>query len=634
MPQKKTDALPFGALLGHAPGEVAAFSSDYETASAHEYPNRSAYRSYLDGIYMGYKWQCVEFARRWMYINKGYIFDDVAMAYDIFELRTVRDLNSNTRLPFQAFTNGSRTHPEVGSLLIWEEGGEFEDTGHVAVITEVTAEYVRIAEQNVGHTAWPQGQDFARELKARVTEDNGFWVECSYADGTILGWMTQTEATLDAEPEPVRDPELVVIKALQAEAPVAQRKTWLNIANEDEAAFVEMMGGHFLTDVEADQNRYFALSKTAKDDLEYATNELHGLFMHATDYVLAHPDLLAHFNLPKSILPKLRQSWENRLNQLITSRFDFALTTEGLKVYEYNCDSASCYMEAGKVQGKWAEHMHIKDGEDAGAGLFKALSRAWKKSHAKELVHILRDDEPEEKYHALFMQEALNSAGIDTKIIIGLQGLSWDEQGHIRDEDGNTVKWVWKTWSWETALDQIRAECDEDNEQRSVYEPRWKLGKALRLSDVLFRENVMVFEPLWTLIPSNKAILPVLWTLFPNHPLLLNSAFELSEELQASGYVEKPIVGRCGANIRLIDQDQQVLDATEGQFAEQNMIYQQLFSLPKIGQHYVQICTFSAAGIYAGAGARVDVSPIIKSKSDCLPLRFYDDSAFKALKSC
>ena len=144
----------------------------------------------------------------------------------------------------------------------------------------------------------------------------------------------------------------------------------------------------------------------------------------------------------------------------------------------------------------------------------------------------------------------------------------------------------------------------------------------------------MVFEPLWTLIPSNKAILPVLWTLFPNHPLLLNSAFELSEELEATGYVEKPIVGRCGSNIRLVDQDQQVLDETEGQFAAQSMIYQQLFPLPKIAAHYVQICTFSAAGIYAGAGARVDPSPIIKSKSDCLALRFYDDSAFKALKSC
>jgi glutathionylspermidine amidase/synthetase len=323
MPIKNSNALHFGKLLGYGPGGVAAYSSDYETASDEEYPTRSSYRSYLDGIYMGYKWQCVEFARRWMYINKGYIFDDVAMAYDIFELRSVRDVQANTRLPFQAFTNGSRTHPEVGSLLIWEEGGEFEDTGHVAVITEVRPNYVRIAEQNVGHQAWPEGHDFARELKASVTDDNGYWVECSYCDGTILGWMTQTEVTLDAEPIPSHDAELSNVKPLSTEVFSAEKKTWLNIANEDEAAFVDMMGGHFLTDKPSDQHIYFGLSKSAKDDLEYATNELHGLFMHATDYVLSHPELLDKFNLPASVLPKIRQSWENRLNQLITSRFFF-----------------------------------------------------------------------------------------------------------------------------------------------------------------------------------------------------------------------------------------------------------------------------------------------------------------------
>tara|TARA_R110001599_G_scaffold13109_4_gene60296 strand:- start:4578 stop:6479 length:1902 start_codon:yes stop_codon:yes gene_type:complete len=632
MPNKDSQALVFGKLLGYGPGGVAAYSSDYETASDDDHPNRSSYRSYLDGIYMGYKWQCVEFARRWMYVNNGYIFDDVAMAFDIFELRSVRDVKENTRLPFQAFTNGSRTHPDVGSLLIWEEGGEFEDTGHVAVITEVTANYVRIAEQNVGHKAWADGQDYARELKVKVTDDNGFWVECSYYDGTILGWMTQTDDTLDAEPIPSHDAELSKVKPLRVEPSLSERKTWLNIANEDEAAFVDMMGGHYLTDKLSDQHLYYGLSKSAKDDLEYATNELHGLFMHATDYVLSHPELLAKFNLPDSVLPKIRQSWENRLNQLITSRFDFSMSEKGLKVYEYNCDSASCYMEAGKIQGKWADHFHIKDGEDAGKDLFLELARAWRKSNALGLVHILRDDEPEEKYHALFMQQVLKSAGIETKIIVGLAGLSWDESGNITDEDGNNVQWVWKTWSWETALDQIRVECDEDQEQRAVYEPRWKIGKPLRLSDVLFRENVMVFEPLWTLIPSNKAILPVLWSLFPNHPLLLNSAFTLTDELKSTGYVTKPIVGRCGSNISLIDQNDMLVEQTDGQFSEQNMIYQELFPLPKIGDYFVQICTFSAAGIYAGSGTRVDKSMVINNKSDCLPLRFYDDSTFKFIE--
>jgi len=137
------------------------------SADDREMPDRHSYRNYLDGIYMGHKWQCVEFARRWMYLNHGYIFDDVAMAYEIFELTSVRDLKNNRRLPLKSFPNGSKHHPEPGCLLIWDEGGEFERTGHVAVVTEVFPDCIRFIEQNVSNRVWPQGRDYSREIKAR-----------------------------------------------------------------------------------------------------------------------------------------------------------------------------------------------------------------------------------------------------------------------------------------------------------------------------------------------------------------------------------------------------------------------------------------------------------------------------------
>lgn len=621
---------PFGTLLGYAPGGVPAYSSDYDTASDLDYPKRTSYRSYFNGIYMGYKWQCVEFARRWMYINKGYIFDDVAMAYDIFELRTVRDVNANTLLPFNAFTNGSQRHPEAGCLLIWKEGGEFEDTGHVAVVTEVTPDYVCIAEQNVGHGRWAAGCDYARELNAVVTEDGEYWITCSYGDAEILGWMIQTDDSSFAEPTVKPDVELSCIKSRRVESAIVRKKSWLNIANSDEAAFVKAMGGHFLTNRPSEQDRYLILSRSTQQRLEHASNELHGLFMHATEYVLSNDELLAKFNLPNAVLPKIRQSWDNRLNEVITSRFDFALTLQGLKVYEYNCDSASCYMETGKVQGKWLNHFGAREGDDAGKDLFADLVRAWKKSHAKGLVHILRDDDPEEIYHALFMQDAIRAAGLKSKVITGLEGLSWDAGDNIIDAEGEPILWVWKTWAWETALDQIRKEFENSDAdvQPEVYEPGQTRGKALGLSDVLFHKQVMVFEPLWSLIPSNKAILPVLWTLFPNHPLLLNASFELTDELRSGGYVTKPIVGRCGANISLFNKDAELLEITDGSFAEQDKVYQQFCPLPEIDGFYTQISTFMSAGVYSGSGIRVDVSRVINKDSDCLPLQFITDKQF------
>lgn len=624
----KNNKQPFGVVLGHAPGNVPAHSSDYDSALKSDYPSRKSFRSYHDGIYMGYKWQCVEFARRWLYVNFGYIFDDVAMAYDIFDLRNVRDVKNNVLLPLQAFENGNKKHPEYGCLLIWQEGGEFEDTGHVAIVTEVSDTWIRVAEQNVDHQTWPQNRNYSRQLSAKISEDGEYWITCSFGNAQILGWMIQTDDTTYANPTHTKDLALFNIQNRHAEGYQTEKKTWLNIANKDEEAFVQMMGGHYLATLPEDRSRYFTISRTAFERLEKATNELHGMFMHATDYVLENDWLLQYFNFPEAIIPKIRQSWNNRLNQLITSRFDFALRPEGLKVYEYNCDSASCFMEAGKVQGKWSKHFGVDEGTDGGNELFTDLVRAWKKSHAKNTVHILRDDEPEEKYHAYFMQAAIEAAGLKCKIIEKIERLKWSDDGAIIDEEGEQVHWVWKTWAWETALDQIREECETANQTDGTYEPLCKPGYSPQLSDVLLHKDIMVFEPMWSLIPSNKAILPVLWSLFPNHPFLLNSSFELNEDLTATGYVEKPIVGRCGSNIIMYDSENTKMESSKGAFKHQPTIYQQLFSLPNIDDYYTQVCTFTAAGMYAGTSIRADKSMIIKSESDCFPLRILDDKLF------
>ena len=521
----------FGEVLGFAPGNVPVYSCDYNSADDKELPDRHAYRSYLDGIYMGHKWQCVEFARRWLYQNRGQIFDDVGMAYEIFELSSLRDVKNNQHLPLRSFRNGSRRHPEPGCLLIWDEGGEFERTGHVAVVTEVHPDCIRFVEQNVDNRVWPDGRRYSREIKARTTPTGEYWLECSFGDATILGWVLQTDDDDDAVPVEGPDPKLFNLLPLELENRGQANRAWLNVANADEAAYVEMMEGHYLTSIVEDQYRYFCISESAHEELETATNQLHALFMHATDYVLRDDSLLEKFNLPRFLWPKIHQSWNNRRNQMITGRFDFAMSEAGLKVYEYNCDSASCHMETGKIQGKWARHFGCRIGRDPGEALHRYLRDGWKRSEVKGLLHIMQDRDLEETYHALFMQEAMEQGGIPSKIIRGVNGLSWADDGGILDANGERIKWVWKTWAWETALDQIREECDNDEDKLRNYTPGEHRQGMPRLVDVLLRSEVMVFEPLWTLIPSNKAILPVLWTLFPNHPYLLETSYNLSDDL-------------------------------------------------------------------------------------------------------
>ncbi len=618
-----TNTEPFGTLLGYAPGGVAIYSSDYSKINRQDYPDDSSFRSYLGHEYMGYKWQCVEFARRFLYLNYGVVFTDVRMAYEIFSLRYLRQVVNDAILPLQAFKNGSKKLPTAGSLLIWQEGGEFKKTGHVAIITEVLAEKVRVVEQNVLHTRLPAGQQWTRELPMSTTED-GYFIKDTFDNTTILGWMTQTENTAYSLPQPITSPELLAIHTARLKEHGQFNGKWLNEQDPLEHAYVSAMHGHIINS--DDIYRYFTISKSAEQELIRATNELHLMYLHATDKVLKDDTLLRHFNVPEILWPRLRLSWQRRRYQTITGRLDFCMDARGLKVYEYNADSASCHAEAGLITELWAQQGELKQGSIPSLDLLDTLSECWKHSDAKPLVHIMQDKDSEEDYHALFMQKALVKAGFKTKILHGLDKLQWDKRGQLIDDEDQKVTCVWKTWAWETVLEQLRQETEE---QKAA--PPIRTGhpeNKVRLIDVLLRPEVTVFEPLWTVIPSNKAILPILWSLFPNHRYLLEASFELDDELIKHGYAIKPIAGRCGSNIELVGHKEQVLDKTSGKFAQQENIYQQLWCLPKVAGQYMQISTFTVSGHFGGACLRSDHSLVIKGESDIQPLIVLNNEEF------
>lgn len=612
----------FGTLLGFAPGGVAIYSADETHIDKTVFKDDAAYRSYVGHEYMGYKWQCVEFARRFLYINYGLVFTDVGMAYEIFSLRILRRVFDEALLPLQAYANGTKRGPQAGALLIWDEGGIFEHTGHVAIITEVLADKVRIVEQNLVEHRLPSGQQWTRELPLSVM-DGKYFLYDTYSDTRILGWMIQTDDPTDSLPQPAIAPDLCPIHVAFLPPKDQFDKPWLNESDPIEHAYV-MANGHYIS--KDNPYRYFTMSASAEQELIMASNELHLMYMHATEKVLKDDNLLKNFNVPEILWPRLRLSWQNRRYQMISGRLDFCMDERGLKVYEYNADSASCHTETGLILQKWATQGGLNTGSNPGDGLLDALIDCWKHSDASAFVHIMQDKDAEEDYHARFMQEALKRAGFNSKILCGLDELHWDQFGRLIDADHREVRCVWKTWAWETVLEQLR----EQNEKQIIALPinTGQPDNQVRLIDVLLRPEVLVFEPLWTVITSSKAILPVLWSMFPQHRYLLDSSYKLSEQLVQEGYAVKPIAGRCGHNIELVNHNRQVLDTTQGQFAQQKNIYQQLWCLPKVDGQYVQVCTFTVGSHYGGACLRSDDSMVIKGESDIQPLWVLNDQMF------
>jgi glutathionylspermidine amidase/synthetase len=170
------NTVPYNVVLGVASSNVRAYSNGDDTF----YSNES---HVLHGTYMGMKWQCVEFARRWTFLRKSSIFESVDGADDMWnQLKYVERVTDKARFPLRRHDNGSPNLPKNDSYLIYRQQKDMP-YGHVAVIIDVLPSAIRIAEQNFNFNYW--SADYARQIP--VTFNNGrYFVDDQYE---VYGWM-------------------------------------------------------------------------------------------------------------------------------------------------------------------------------------------------------------------------------------------------------------------------------------------------------------------------------------------------------------------------------------------------------------------------------------------------------------
>jgi len=176
----------YGEVLGTALGKVPAYSNcnaGCVVFSPNFYPDKK------HGTYTGIKWQCVEYARRWLLINKGVVYGDVDIAADIWGLDFVTRVKDKTNFKLLGFANGDSSPPKVGDLLIYAKA--YLKTGHVAVISNIDskAQMIEVAEQNFNNTKW--NGNHARSIPF-VKHNGQFWL----LDAYLLGWKRVSDQAL------------------------------------------------------------------------------------------------------------------------------------------------------------------------------------------------------------------------------------------------------------------------------------------------------------------------------------------------------------------------------------------------------------------------------------------------------
>lgn len=166
--------VAFGKVLGVGTGHVPAYSNCNASCI-----DPVAVKKH--GTYTGIKWQCVEYARRWLLVNRGEVYGDVDIAADIWKIPFVTRVKDGKKFRMVRYANGSRIMPVVGDLLIYAKA--YLNVGHVAVISAVQphAHTIHVLEQNYRNTRWPG--KYARSIHY-IKRNGHFWI----LDPYLLGW--------------------------------------------------------------------------------------------------------------------------------------------------------------------------------------------------------------------------------------------------------------------------------------------------------------------------------------------------------------------------------------------------------------------------------------------------------------
>lgn len=375
---------------------------------------------------------------------------------------------------------------------------------------------------------------------------------------------------------------------------INERPDWRAKAQEYGFNFHTMYGEPYWS-----EEAYYQLSAAEVDKLETVSAELHQMCLQVVEKVVASDALMAKFCIPKHTWEFVRQSWRSQQPSLY-SRLDLAWDGQGEpKLLENNADTPTSLYEAAFFQWIWLEDQQQAGQLPADSDQFNSLQEqiierltAFKDQHGFNLLHFAccRDSE-EDRATVQYLQDCATEAGLANDFLY-IDDIGLGEKGQFTDLQDQVISNLFKLYPWEHML-------------REMF--------STKLEDA----GVRWLEPAWKCIISNKALLPMLWQMFPEHPNLLPAYFADDDHPPLDKYVVKPLFSREGANIRIVEGDQEIA-RVDGPYGEEGFIVQQFHALPKFGDSYMLIGSWLIDDAPAGIGIREDRELITQDLS-----RFY-----------
>ena len=341
-----------------------------------------------------------------------------------------------------------------------------------------------------------------------------------------------------------------------------------------------------------DESAYYEFTPAEVDVLESSTYELNRICLEAVQHIIDQ-DLFDQFLIPEDFRPYIRNSWEGD-EHTIYGRFDLAYDgTNPPKMLEYNADTPTGLLEAAVIQWFWLQDKFPKRNQFN--SIHERLIEAWKavkQTWTGDLYFAALQGHIEDYMTVNYLRDIAIQAGWETHYI-DVEQIGWHPTRRVfTDQREKAIANCFKLYPWEWM-------------QQEKFGP------------MVLHDTANWLEPPWKALLSNKAILAVLWELFPGHQNLLRAEFE---PLSTGNYVQKPILGREGANISVFESGSLRL-ATEGPYTGP-VVYQQFCETSAFDGNHACIGSWIVNGWACGIGIREDDSIVTGNLSRFVPHLF------------
>lgn len=308
---------------------------------------------------------------------------------------------------------------------------------------------------------------------------------------------------------------------------IGERANWRERAAEAGFAFHTIDGAAYW-----DESAYYAFTlEQIELGIEAPTEELHAMALDLVDEIVGSERRMHELDIPEPFRDWIAASWRARDPHLY-GRMDFAWDGTGpAKLLELNYDTPTSLYESAFFQWQWLDDLQRAGRLAVATDQYNSIHESLVEAFGTIATRLPRPfhfaavrESAEDQGTVDYLRECALQAGIECgRIAIEDIGVSAD--GRFTDLDDHAIGTLFKLYPLEDLMRETFAQ----------YLPT---------------SGLLLIEPPWKSLLSNKGILPMLWQKHSGHPNLLAAEFDDGGDLPR-GWVRKPLHSREGANIEM-----------------------------------------------------------------------------------